>query len=102
MRVAGSGRWTETARNDYLWHMGTHSVAEAKDRLSELIDRALEGEGVVITRDGAPVVELKPVPKPRAVTHADMEWLRAHRAKRLAMTIDAATLIRTMRDESDP
>ena len=42
--------------------MSRHSVAEAKNHLSELIDRALKGEGVVITRHGQPVVELKPVP----------------------------------------
>jgi prevent-host-death family protein len=46
--------------------MGTHSVAEAKNRLPELIDRALKGEGVVITRHGRPVVELKPIPEPAA------------------------------------
>ena len=45
--------------------MSTHSVAEAEGHLSELIDRALDGEGVVITRDGEPVAELKPVPKPK-------------------------------------
>ncbi len=44
--------------------MSTHTVAEAEGHLSELIDRALEGEGVVITRHGKPVVELKPVPAP--------------------------------------
>ncbi len=44
--------------------MSTHTVAEAEGHLSELIDRALEGEGVVITRHGKPVVELKPVPPP--------------------------------------
>jgi prevent-host-death family protein len=44
--------------------MGTHSVAEAKNRLPELIDRALEGEGVFITRHGRPVVEFKPIPEP--------------------------------------
>ena len=36
--------------------MSTHTVAEAEGHLSELIDRALEGEGVVITRHGKPVV----------------------------------------------
>ena len=41
--------------------MGKHSVADAKNSLSELIDRALDGEGVVITRHGRPVVELKPI-----------------------------------------
>jgi antitoxin (DNA-binding transcriptional repressor) of toxin-antitoxin stability system len=32
--------------------MSTHSIAELQDRLPELIDRALVGERVVITRDG--------------------------------------------------
>jgi prevent-host-death family protein len=40
----------------------THSVADAKKRLPELIDRALEGEDIVITRHGRPVVELKAIP----------------------------------------
>ena len=44
--------------------MPDYSVVEAKNQLSELIDRALKGEGVVITRHGHPVVELKPVAKP--------------------------------------
>lgn len=88
--------------------MGTLSAEEACKRLSEVVDRALSGEVIVITRDGTPVVELKPVePKPaqkppRPVTRADIEWLHKHRAKRLKMTIDAVTLVRTMRDESDP
>jgi prevent-host-death family protein len=41
--------------------MATYTEAEARDRLPELIDRALAGERVVITRDGRPVVELRPV-----------------------------------------
>jgi antitoxin (DNA-binding transcriptional repressor) of toxin-antitoxin stability system len=42
--------------------VGKHSVVEAKNQLSELIDRALNGEGVIITRHGRPVVELlKPI-----------------------------------------
>ena len=38
-----------------------YSVAEAKNTLPRLIDRALQGEAVVITRRGKPVAELKPV-----------------------------------------
>jgi prevent-host-death family protein len=45
--------------------MGQHSVTEAKSRLSDLIDRALAGETVVITRHGHPVVELKSI-RPQA------------------------------------
>jgi prevent-host-death family protein len=80
--------------------MSTHSVAEAKNQLSALIDRALKGEDVVITRHGHPVVELKPVsPPPRPVTKADLDWLAEHRVGRLSKTEDAATLVRKMRDE---
>ena len=37
-----------------------YSVAEAKNTLPKLIDRALQGEEVVITRHGKPVAELVP------------------------------------------
>jgi prevent-host-death family protein len=80
--------------------MSTYSVADAKNRLPELIDRALEGEGVVITRRGRPVVELKPVPEPaRAVSPADLDWLASRRISRLSATDDAGTLVSRMRDE---
>ncbi len=79
--------------------MANHSVAEAKNKLSELIDRALKGEGVVITRHGHPVVELKPIqPKPRAITEADVRWLAERRVGRMAKE-DAGTLVSRMRDE---
>lgn len=57
--------------------MSTRTVAEAEGNLSVLIDRALAGEAVVITRHGKPVVELKPVPPPpkppRRMTRADIK-----------------------------
>ena len=85
--------------------MSTHSVAEAKNQLSKLINRALKGEGVVITRRGQPVVELKPVPatpaKPQRVTEADLEWLRARRVGRTMPKTDAGTLVSEMRDEGE-
>jgi len=40
--------------------MAEYSVADAKNRLPKLIDKALGGEEVVITRRGKPVVELRP------------------------------------------
>ena len=39
------------------------SVYEAKSKLSQMINRALEGEEVVITRNGVEVVKLAPVQK---------------------------------------
>jgi prevent-host-death family protein len=80
--------------------MSTHSVAEAKNKLSKLIDRALKGEAVVITRHGTPVIEMKPISKPRRqMTQADLEWLKSRRNGRLSLSEDAATLVRKMRDE---
>jgi prevent-host-death family protein len=82
--------------------MSTFSVAEAKNRLSELIDRALAGEGVTITRHGEPVVELRPVepvrPAPRPITPADVDWLVSRRRGRMS-SVDSVTLLRQMRDE---
>jgi prevent-host-death family protein len=80
--------------------MSTHSVAEAKNQLSKLIDRALRGEGVVITRHGQPVVELRPVAtRGRAVSDADLDWLAAHRPPGPAPSVDAAVLVSGLRDE---
>ena len=41
------------------------SVYEAKSKLSQMINKALEGEEVVITRNGEETVKLTPVPKKR-------------------------------------
>jgi prevent-host-death family protein len=82
--------------------MATHSVADAKNHLSELIDRALRGEGIVITRHGKPVVELRPIkPAARAVTAADVAWLEANRVPSKRGEGDAGTLLSEMRDEEE-
>lgn len=39
----------------------TISLADAKARLSELIDRVEAGETVIIARNGIPVAEVRPV-----------------------------------------
>jgi prevent-host-death family protein len=83
--------------------MSDHSIAEAQNSVPELIDRALRGEGVVITRNGTPVVELRPIPAPppppRPITQDDIDWLSSHRVGRLSATEDAGTLVSRMRDE---
>jgi prevent-host-death family protein len=82
--------------------MSRHSVAEARNNLSELIARAERGEEVVITRHGRPVIELKPVEQtragPRRMTQADTDWLDANRIHPASEGPDSATLIRQMRD----
>jgi len=57
--------------------MSEYSVGDAKNRLPSLINKALEGEEVIITRRGKPVVELRPTmvrPPPSTGSH---EWLAA-------------------------
>ena len=82
--------------------MSTYSIAKAKNQLSELIDRALKGEGAVITRHGHPVVELKPIPEPaRVVSGADLDWLASRRIGRLSASKDAGKLVSAMRDEDE-
>lgn len=82
--------------------MSEYSVAEAKARLSELIDRAEKGEGVTITRHGKPVVEMKPVrPAPRLVTQADLDWLAERRSKIKVRKKgpNAVEIVRQMRED---
>jgi prevent-host-death family protein len=82
--------------------MGTHSVAEAKDRLSDLIDRALAGEGVTIARHGRPVVELRPVEAgPGPVRQEDLDWLAVRAAGRPVDGPDAGGPVSEMRDEGE-
>ena len=80
--------------------MSTHGIAKAKNQLSELINRALKRESVVITRYGHPVVELKPILETvRAVSGVDLNWLAKHRIARRSATKNAGELVSTMRDE---
>jgi prevent-host-death family protein len=41
--------------------MANFTVQEAKKQLSELIERALSGEEIVITQSGMPVARLLPI-----------------------------------------
>jgi len=82
--------------------MSRHSVAEAKNRLSELIDRALRGEGIVITRHGHPVVELRAVrPSARPMTEADLDWIAARRVGNRRPGDNAGELLERLRDEDE-
>lgn len=82
--------------------MSTHSVAQARNHLSELIDRALGGEGIVITRHGRPVVELRPVAQAMApVSASDLDWLAERRVGRTVAGSDAGKLVSSLRDEGE-
>jgi prevent-host-death family protein len=83
--------------------MSMYSVAEAKNNLSQLIDRASKGEDVVITRHGLPIVELRPVRRQRGIlTKADLDWVAKRRIRPLSANEDAVSLVRQMRDQDWP
>ena len=80
--------------------MGVYSLAQAKDQLSRLVDEALSGEIVTITRHGKPVVSLTPsAPAPKPLDDEYLEQMRQRRALRPSLGGDSVTLIREMRDE---
>ena len=43
------------------------NMHEAKTNFSKLVEKALQGEEVVIARNGTPLVRLEPVSKPKAL-----------------------------------
>ena len=80
--------------------MGKHTVVEAKNNLSDLIARAEQGEEVVITRHGMPVVELRAVsPTPQRVTQADIAWVDSRRVTLKPGAEGPTDLLIRMRDE---
>ena len=73
--------------------MTNYSVAEAKNTLPKLIDRALQGEEVIITRHGKPVVELRPTGgRPEPPVGSD-EWLFERTRSRPRVNITSVELL---------
>lgn len=82
--------------------MSNYSVAEAKNRLPALIDKALQGEHVVITRHGKPVAELRPAPKPAAPPSREMlKWLWERTKARKGAGITSVELLDQMYEEDE-
>jgi antitoxin (DNA-binding transcriptional repressor) of toxin-antitoxin stability system len=76
--------------------MVTVNLAQAKARLSELLDKVEAGEAVVITRHGRPVANLSRVIAPRQ----PLKPLSAFRARMPRLRRPSAALLREARDES--
>jgi prevent-host-death family protein len=79
--------------------MTSYSVADAKNGLPKLIDRALQGEEVVITRHGKPVAELRPAMGRSERTgsaiggSATYEWLRSRRRARPGVGLTSVEIL---------
>jgi prevent-host-death family protein len=75
----------------------TVSLAQAKARLSELLDKVESGEEVVVTRHGRPVAKISPAT--RAKKPIPWDELAAFRATMPSLGQPSVELIRAMRDE---
>ncbi|MBN8875888.1 MAG: type II toxin-antitoxin system Phd/YefM family antitoxin [Rhodospirillales bacterium] len=76
--------------------MDAIGLAEAKARLSELVDRVEAGESIDILRGGKPVARLTAVTMPRKAIDASL--LRSLTAMMPPQPTSAADLVRSMRD----
>jgi prevent-host-death family protein len=76
--------------------MDSVSLADAKARLSELVQRAEAGEDVCITRRGKPVVRITRLDQPKKPI--DFEALRKLRESMPKQKQSAGEFIRWMRD----
>ncbi len=75
--------------------MSTVSLAEAKAKLSELLDKVEAGEELVITRHGRPVARVSAVHAPKKPVPSLAEF----RARMPKWRQASAGLLRKMRDE---
>ena len=86
--------------------MANYGVAEAKNKLTHLLERVEDGETVIITRHGKPVAELRPatIPSSRDKGPEWQAWYDEFVKRRQArppLSAPAAELVRAMRD-GDP
>ena len=81
--------------------MTAYSVAEAKNRLPSLMDKALAGEEVVITRRGKPVVELRPASRQAAPATGTHEWLRARTRARPSIGLTSVEILDLMYESKE-
>ena len=84
--------------------MSSYPIAQAKTRLSQLIEEALGGQTVIITRHGKPIVELRPVRKPRPSrpgrpSAALLDEIEAFARSLPPMNESSVDILRAMRDE---
>jgi prevent-host-death family protein len=82
--------------------MSTYGVADAKNGLPRLIDRALNGEEVVISRHGKPVAELRPIASAsNKAAPATYAWLKARRLARKPVSVTSVELLRQIYEDPE-
>ena len=78
-----------------------YSVAEAKNTLPKLIDKALAGEEVIITRRGKPVVEVRPASRRAARAAGTREWLRVRTRARPGVGLTSVEILDLMYESQE-
>jgi prevent-host-death family protein len=78
-----------------------YSVADAKNRLPRLIDKALAGEEVIITRRGKPVAELRSMQPSPAPPRGTYDWLRARRDARPGVGMTSVEILDLLYETDD-
>jgi prevent-host-death family protein len=81
----------------YLCLMTRYSVAEAKNHLPRLLNEALAGEEVTITRRGKAIARL--VAEQRPAVGIDLAWLDSVRVDPKDPDLDLTVIVRQMRDD---
>lgn len=81
--------------------MPTYTIAQAKDQLSKLVNEALDGSTVRITRHGKQAVRVVPdTDEPRVMTPEDWDRLfKDAESRPLTENVTGADIIRAMRDD---
>jgi prevent-host-death family protein len=90
------------SHNERTVALTTYSVADAKNGLPRLIDRALAGEEVIISRHGKPVVELRPTLSSGAKPGpGSYEWLRSGRVTPKGPPITSVELLNQIYEDPE-
>jgi prevent-host-death family protein len=77
--------------------MLTVSLAQAKARLSELLDKVESGEEIIVTRHGRAVARILSAAQPKKPI--DLDGLAAFRATMPSLSRPSVELLREMRDD---
>jgi prevent-host-death family protein len=91
--------WPSLARKRY--EMPVYSIARAKDNFSRLVDEAVAGEEVAITRHGKVVAYVRPAAERsiRQPSHVLVAEIMARARKRPRLEEPAVDIIRRIRDD---
>ncbi len=81
--------------------MSSYSVADAKNQLSRLINKALDGEEIIITRRGKPVIELRPMAGRTVTSAAADQWLFDRTRARPGVGLTSVEILDLVYDQND-